>query len=267
MSIVPYHLEIDDRFYSLQYVYDDLEDISSEDLWGERDVVIQPLDLPQRCYGLYRLSEVPTGLSDGDNISTYPETTQEIVKVILAQFDTIDQTASLSWYKPLNKTAIADAIESVTWRQSVVEVASELLSNLILSHGLPNANHRTSIAFLDLYFNSLDDIRQPETGTEGEWANWANDFIRRSKCYLTCRRKAPLFRYLKQKGATGIKRKSNLVITFDRYPVDYDDHWSFYGDRHLIQCRRFVNRYLNMAGAYELREKRDRGKRVFANRL
>lgn len=86
-----------------------------------------------------------------------------IIDVILLQFNQFDD-GELVWYKPMDLGCIANAIESVTWQQSMRSVATELLSNLILAYGLPNTNHQTSIALLDYYSSSVEEeLRQPET--------------------------------------------------------------------------------------------------------
>lgn len=59
-------------------------------------------------------------------------------------------------YKEFEPQKIQRALEHVSWGASLPTVAGELMSNLILRHSLPNANHRTSIAMLQFCIESID---------------------------------------------------------------------------------------------------------------
>ena len=266
MTIVPHHISVDGHYYSLNYLYEEIG-MDVPDDW-DRDIIIRPIDVDDPCMGLYRRAKVPDGAVEGADLSGYSDSTEKIAKAVMGTFDNIANQSSLSWYKPLEPTKIAEAIERVSWRSSVTNVATELLSNLILAHGLPNANHRTSIAMLDFYLESIGTMpRSPRTVEEDEWTSWANGFIQRSKICTTLRRKGDLFKRLSERGATGVSLKQELTINFSRYPVDIPDAWSRYENRHEICCRRFVNRYLNIAGAANLKTRDDAGQRAFADRL
>ena len=46
-------------------------------------------------------------------------------------------------YKEFGPRKIYQALNHISWGETLPQVAGELLSNLILRHALPNANHRT----------------------------------------------------------------------------------------------------------------------------
>jgi hypothetical protein len=51
---------------------------------------------------------------------------------------------------------VDDALDRVSWGAELPQVAGELMSNLILRHPLPNANHRTSIVVLQFCIEVIE---------------------------------------------------------------------------------------------------------------
>ena len=191
-----------------------------------------------------------------------------IVDTVLALFDVIDDDQGIQWYKPLEEDSIADAIEQIQWKESAVNVGGQIVSSLILAHGLPNANHRTAVSFLELYLESIEPLRTvPQTNVGDSWAEWVNRFIRESKRLTTLRRKAGLFQFLSDRGATIARRKNDVDIRFSEYAIDVSDPWDHFGALHQDLCIRFVVEYVERAGVPELKEKQDDGKHVLASRL
>ena len=80
---------------------------------------------------------------------------------MLSIFDLIDDDQNLVWYKPLEPDRIADAVARVEWCQTIPDIGGRLLSNLILAHGLPNANHRTALGFLNAYLATIEPAFEP----------------------------------------------------------------------------------------------------------
>jgi hypothetical protein len=109
---------------------------------------------------------------------------------VLSIFDVIDDDQNLVWYKPLEPDRIADAIARVEWRQAIPNVGGQLLSNLILAHGLPNANHRTALGFLNAYLATIEPAFEPPATTTAndEWIDWIDEYITESKRLLRSRR-------------------------------------------------------------------------------
>lgn len=268
MTLVPYHLEHDGDYYSLSYVHPS-ETAAEDDAQNRSEpATIRLLDLEDDYFGVYTRAEVQEERIEDGDLSDYSADTRDIVDTVVGLFDAISDEQSIEWYKPLEPTQIADAIEAVTWKQSIPTVGGSLISELILSHGLPNANHRTSIAFFELYLQTFDTLSDsPRTNLDDEWAAWVNEFIRESKRIITIRRKAALFRFLQSTGATGVRRKNDVELLFENYPPDVDDPWTYYAAEHERVWRDFATTYLRRADASELLEREDDGKRVFSSRL
>lgn len=191
-----------------------------------------------------------------------------VTKGLITVFDIIDEIHEPIWYKELEREGIADAVQRTEWRQSIAETGGQLVSELILRHALPNANHRTSIGFLELYLRTFGELpRIPETGSPEGWSEWANEYIMESKRLLTTRRKSNLFKYIESLGATGVMRKHGVKIDFARYDPDVSNPLREYGRRHRSASVSFVREYLNRAGVSERGSKSDKGLRVCAARL
>lgn len=114
-------------------------------------------------------------------------------------------------------------------------------------------------------FQTFSDV--PQTNHGDDWATWANEYIRDSKRILTVRQKAALFSFLQSLGATGVRRKSDVIIPFETYPPDVDDPWAYYTAEHEHVWEEFATDYPQRAGAPELLSQTDDGKLVFASRL
>lgn len=266
MTIVPYHIEHDGVYYSLSYVYDTRE--LAEDAENETNsrTVVAPLGIDS-CCGQYTVATVPKGTQEGA-YDDQNETTVAVVDSILSLFQHVSADQHLEWYKPLEPENIATAVERVQWRRSIAEVGGELVSRVILSHGLPNANHRTSIAPLELYARTFRDLpTAPQTNTGDEWIPWVNEYIRKSKRLITVRRNAGLFSYLRSLGASGVRRKNDVVIEFAEYPPDVEDSWGQYQDRHEQLWIEFARRFFDRWGVSDLADETDEGKRILAARL
>ena len=88
------------------------------------------------------LSERISGLSHEGQVVAF-----RLVELLEAAVD-VREADEFRLYKDFEPEKIEQALARVSWRSSLPEVAGELMSNLILRHSLPNANHRTGIAML-----------------------------------------------------------------------------------------------------------------------
>lgn len=133
----------------------------------------------------------------------------------------------LSLYKRLDLEKIAKALRRPGWNQEpVTTVAGQLLSNFVLAHPMPNANHRTALALTDRYLRAyVPEFSMPDTGEAGEWYSWAESFIHDSKRLLTVRRKTPLLRHVRRLGFDGVVRKGGVEIDCSQYELDREDRW------------------------------------------
>jgi len=275
MTVVSYHVEQGGEYYSLAHVYNTLNEAQAacdeyqadyEYEAVEADAIPGTLGIGD-YHGKYTVSTVPRGTREGDH-SEHGASTVTIVDSILQLFDFIREDQGPEWYKPLEPESIAQAVERVQWRESVGSVGGQIVSRLILSHGLPNANHRTSLTTLLTYLETFGDLPEvPDTNVGDEWVEWINGYIRESKCLITVRRNARLFGYLMSIGATGVERKNNLVIGFEDYPPGVDDPWEHYRTLHEELWTDFTYEFLERCGASELADREDDGMRVLADRL
>ncbi|WP_273838738.1 hypothetical protein [Halococcus sp. PRR34] len=78
-----------------------------------------------------------------------------LVELLEAAVD-VREANEFRLYKEFKPQKIEQALEHVSWGSPLPEVAGELMSNLILRHSLPNANHRTGIAMLQFCIESVD---------------------------------------------------------------------------------------------------------------
>jgi hypothetical protein len=265
---VSYHVRRDDRYYSYSYLHDTRTEAEEDCEQRSELAIVHPIELDQQYFGVYttekEVSKVPLEV----NLPESDDGTQKLVETVRDLFEYIDEEQSLDWYKKPEFSGVADAINRVQWRQPVSEVGGELLSRLILRHGLPNANHRTAIAFLQTYLETLKPgTGVPETNVGDEWSGWTNGFIVDSKKLLTVRRNASGFQYLAERGATVLERKGDVEIHLDNYETTTEDPWSHFRQQHENRSSEFVVRYIKRAEADELLKATDGGKRAFADRL
>jgi len=163
-----------------------------------------------------------------------------------------------------NKTAQLEEIPSilssrVQWKQPVPRVGGQLLSNLILSHPLPNANHRTSLGMLVVYLRSVGvDIAGDDIV-----ASDVEEYISDSKRILTVRRNVTKFRILEQCGCTTIERKGGIRIPLDDFDLTCSNPYSEFAQKHEQRSIEFVTQLLEE----EWETVDDPGLNVFLDRL
>lgn len=169
MTTVPYHLQHNERDYALQYGHPNEEDAIADRDRRDTPAIVQPLELDHRYYGVYTASTTETHSIAAADLSDYDADDTDLIDSVLSIFDVIDDEQDLVWYNPLEPDRIADALDRVEWRQLVPVVGGQLLSHLILAHGLPNANHRTALGFLNAYLATMEpSFEPPETITASD---------------------------------------------------------------------------------------------------
>ena len=125
------------------------------------------------------------------------------------------------------------------------------MSNLILRHSLPNANHRTSIAMLQFCIESIDpDFEMLRTHVDDDtWRKWVDPYIVESKRLITVRRNNIRFKQLQELGVDLVERKDGIQIRLAEF--DLDMHWrealSTYAGRHEEHCTEFAHSVLERA--------------------
>ena len=282
-NCVPYHHPENDRL-SVEFVSFDRETAAAKltDLDGDEFGRIETFDFSREFHVVYTGRELPDSTADleydlRDEVAEMSEPDQIITTRLLDVFESIaeekyDREAErLGAYKQIEIDKIPDALSRVTWTDSVSGAAGELLSSLILRHALPNANHRTSLGMMSLYFQSISErFQMPATATDtDDWEAWVNEFIEDSKKLLTVRRNVPRFSYLYDAGCTVVERKDGLQIQLSEYDLTMD-HWDAmeqYAVKHKTRSVEFAEATLERAGTAELRREEPLSKSEFANRL
>jgi len=133
------------------------------------------------------------------------------------------------------------------------------MSNLILKHALPNANHRTAIAMLQFCIDSVDSsFEMPSTHVDDQtWKAWVDPYIVESKRLLTVRRNNVRFQHLQDLGVDIVERKGGIQIRLADY--DLDMHWrdalTEYARSHEEHCVAFADEVLERAGRPELQDR------------
>lgn len=151
-------------------------------------------------------------------------------------------------YKEFEPQKIRQALEHVSWGATLPQVAGELMSNLILRHSLPNANHRTGIAMLQFCIESIEpDFEMPRTHVDDDtWRGWVDPYIVESKRLITIRRNNIRFKHLEELDVDIVERKDGIQIRLAEF--DLDMHWqvalSEYAGRHETHCTEFAQEAL-----------------------
>lgn len=203
----------------------------------------------------------------------FSEDDLQVLIAVIEIFDGIltekeDQNAEFSTYKRMDLEKLPGVLNRVQWRQSVPEVGAELLSYFILAHPMPNTNHRTGIGLLDRYLTPYDEsFIMPDTGEEGQWYEWAREYIYDSKRILTLRTQLPLLRWGHRYGYEVAARKEGIEIDLGDVDLEREDYREYYTTRHLDRSRIFVETALDAADAIYLSGETDDGKRAFVDRL
>lgn len=280
---VMYHHPDNDRL-SVNYVSFDLSEAEQRlsELGDNKIGEIEEYDLSETVYVVYKGYEVPDITDDieyniHDEVAEIAKNDQIITTRVLKIFESIadekyeEENEKLAAYKEIEIEKIPGALDRVTWGESVAETGGELLSCLILRHALPNANHRTSLGMLSLYYQAISSsFEMPATATEDyDWEGWVNAFIEDSKKLLTVRRNVPRFRYLYDAGCTVIERKDGLRVHLEEYDLTMG-HWDAmekYAEEHKHRSVEFAQDVLDKAGTPELRHGDPLSKSDFADEL
>lgn len=282
MTRVYYH-HPDDKRFSLSYVSPDFDVIEdkAESNSGE-ETKIEEYDLDQCIYALYSASPELGAAEDLEyDVEGLVDEMEQADGVITARIlrlfrSIIEQTFEeeekrLEAYKQVEVDDIPDALSYVDWSGTVAEVGGSLFSNLVLAHTLPNANHRTSLALLELYIQAHEyRFTLPDVATDDfKWQTWVNNFIRDSKRILTVRRNNLTFHYLWKYGCNEVERKDGITIHLKNYELGMLNHEAYrkYADRHRECCTEMTEEILCQEGYDELLDEPGLGKQQFAERL
>ena len=95
-------------------------------------------------------------------------------------------------YKKFEKKRINKFFENISYKaKNILDFSSDLMSELIAIHGLPNTNHRTTIFFISIILRKLG-IKFPNYDSrkyKNKWIEDCNRYIAKSKRILYTRKK------------------------------------------------------------------------------
>lgn len=174
-------------------------------------------------------------------------------------------------YKEFEPQKIQQALDHVSWGTTLPRVAGELMSNLILRHSLPNANHRTAIAMLQFCIESVDpDFPMPHTHVDDDtWRGWVDPYIVDSKRLITIRQNNVRFKHLEELDVDIVERKDGVQIRLAGF--DLDMHWQEaspeYAGRHETLCTEFAQEVLTRADREDLLSRTGPAKQAFIEYL
>lgn len=282
-NLVYYHLPEDDQF-SLDFVNPDRELVDERlSQYGESTTTcVETYDLGEPFFAIYTRTDAADSVEDiryglDQMFAEMDETNRVIVREFLEMFEGVleqkydEEGVPLDAYKDTELERIPDALEHVDWAREISETGGLLLSNLILCHALPNANHRTSFVMLETYLNaSYAPFNFPSLVTGGyDWQEWVDEYIVESKRLLTIRRNVSVFRYLQHFGCEIVRRKGGIDIRLSDYDLALSGNEALveYASRHERLSVEFVEELLDQAGYSELLEERGPGKSRFARYL
>lgn len=178
-----------------------------------------------------------------------------LVELLQAAVDA-NESAEFRLYKEFEPQRIQEAIENVSWESTLPRVAGELMSNLILRHSLPNANHRTGIAMLQLCIESVDPaFEMPQTHLDDDtWREWVDPYIVESKRLITVRRNNVRFERLASAGVDIVERKDGIQIVLADFELDLPIHeaQTEYAERHESHCTEFARTLLEESDRTDL---------------
>lgn len=209
-----------------------------------------------------------------DQITGLPRPSQivafRLVELLEAAVDVRDED-EFRLYKAFEPQKIQQALEHVSWGTGLPKVAGELMSNLILRHSLPNANHRTGIAMLQFCIESVSPaFDMPRTHIDDKaWQEWVDPYIVDSKRLITVRRNNVRFKKLEELDVDFVERKDGIRIRLADFELDM--HWreaqSTYAKRHEEHCTDFAQSVLEQTEQVELLDQSGPTKQEFIEYL
>ncbi|WP_154021008.1 hypothetical protein [Haloarcula sp. CBA1127] len=280
---LPYHEKREDLVLSLCYITPSRERaegiVADKELEAEdatRVVTnIERHDFDNEVYAVYAAESHPRQFPDGWERGL---SDSEIVLVdsVINTFRGVQQEwdkrgAPLNYYKQPDPARISDAFDDVRWRQDVEIVGGEIMSSLIKKHALPNANHRTAVAYLRTYLQSVAETTDPDFipagNYQGDWHDWARKHVHESKRLLLLRRKPDLLQYAKSVGVDKLYRKSGIEIDLSAHDFEGQDVHSMANEGHRNRCIQFAADLIERSEHQEVKDRIDDGRRAFVDRL
>lgn len=282
-NILPYHQEHGGLVLSLRFVNPnqdvaiesakDFKAQTSEDI--QTKVVVEEYTFDDDLYAVYAAHSYPKEFpTDWDK--SLPHREVVLIDSVINTFKGVEDQwlnrgMPLNYYKQPDPRKIGVALDRVQWRQDVPTTGGEIMSSLLLKHTLPNANHRTSVAYLRTYLQSMTDDSDAEFehagNYQGDWYDWAKNHVYESKRLLMLRRKSSLLQHAKNHGVDVIRRKSGVKLDLSTQNFENSNAQEIAKNGHTNRCIQFTIELLERSGYENLKSQTDDGKRTFIDRL
>lgn len=160
--------------------------------------------------------------------------------------------STVRWYKNLDVDALRACFQGIPWNTRL-DVASSMLSRLIVVHPFPNANHRTSLFLTRSYLES-EGIRWPHYNLQGRGAarfhRDTHSFFKDSKYYLQLIRHRDLVRIAHEEGFTALHLGPASDVAID--PADLRLTPQDLRKKHLARATKLVRDLAGPHGEGEL---------------
>lgn len=281
-NVLPYHQMENDLVLSLKYLNTERSEVQSiadeQHTTADRDVTvttkIREYHFDNPLHAVYVAESHLRRLPENWEI-TLSHQDLILADAVLSSFRGVaeewaEQGRPLNWYKQPQPNSIAEIFDKVEWQQQVPAVAGEIMSCLVRKHPLPNANHRTAVAFMRTYLQSMandPDAEFPPAGTyDGEWFDWAKEYVYESKRLLLLRRKSGLLRFAKNQGVDIVRRKGGIEIDLSAHDFG-GDMVQMATTAHRNRCIQFARELISRSEYEQLLNEIDDGKAAFVDRL
>jgi hypothetical protein len=142
------------------------------------------------------------------------------VRLALEAFRAAERAAKtrgtpLRWYKELDERTLHTTLQQMSWHGSLVDVAARFVSNLVIAHPFPNANHRTSTALARLYLEA-EGVSWPPYSLKGRgidrFIRETDPYVLRSKYLLHVMRHAPAFQVAHSSGFRAVAVRPGQTV-------------------------------------------------------
>lgn len=171
----------------------------------------------------------------------------QAVRIALEAFRVAERAAKargtpLRWYKELEERKLRDCMQAYEWRGTCLDVAGRIVSDTVLVHPFPNANHRTSTALARTFLRSLG-VKWPHYNLQGQgidrFIRDTEPYVIRSKYLLHMIRHQPLFQVAANAGFVSVEVKAGRVVPLD--PADLAATEAQLEAKHVASCTHMIS--------------------------
>lgn len=172
------------------------------------------------------------------------------------------------WYKPLDIQLLHRCIQRLDWTGTHLDVAAGVISDIILAHPFPNANHRTSIHLAREYLQTCG-IQWPYYTLRGRGADQLHrdtkDFFIESKYLLQIYRHPEMLKKAYESGYRHLRIGPASIAEIN--PKDLDLSKDLLKRRHIAAARKLIRNLAQGENLQRLESPRTKGLREWAQTI